>query len=121
MYDEFSTIERSLITQFSMLIGDSSPDYTEDPLMCLYVVGYVFICTLSLLNFLLAIVVNGESSIQLRMAVRASFDHARSSLVVYVGLRGKEIHNPIYKICRSVCIDMSVSLVCALVPQGTPW
>jgi hypothetical protein len=59
MYDEFSTYEQSLITQFSLLIGDSSPDYTEDTLMCIFIIAYVFVCTLSLLNFLLAIVVNG--------------------------------------------------------------
>lgn len=57
-YDEFATYERTLITQFALLIGDSSPNYTEDSLMCVFIVAYVFICTLSLLNFLLAIVVN---------------------------------------------------------------
>uniref|UniRef100_A0A061R8S4 Ion transport domain-containing protein n=1 Tax=Tetraselmis sp. GSL018 TaxID=582737 RepID=A0A061R8S4_9CHLO len=63
LYDEFSTIEQSLITQFSLLIGDSSPDYTTDALMCIYVVGFVFICSLALLNFLLAIVVNGYTRV----------------------------------------------------------
>ena len=60
LYDEFSTFRASLITQFALLIGDSSPDYSKDSLMCIYIVSFVFICTLSLLNFLLAIVVNGE-------------------------------------------------------------
>uniref|UniRef100_A0A061S5N1 Polycystin cation channel PKD1/PKD2 domain-containing protein n=1 Tax=Tetraselmis sp. GSL018 TaxID=582737 RepID=A0A061S5N1_9CHLO len=67
LYDEFATIEQSLITQFSLLIGDSSPDYTNNALMCIYVVSYVFICTFSLLNFLLAIVVNGYTRVTERV------------------------------------------------------
>uniref|UniRef100_A0A7S1T3L9 Polycystin cation channel PKD1/PKD2 domain-containing protein n=4 Tax=Tetraselmis chuii TaxID=63592 RepID=A0A7S1T3L9_9CHLO len=67
MYDEFSTYEQSLITQFSLLIGDSSPDYTEDTLMCIFIIAYVFVCTLSLLNFLLAIVVNGYTQVTERV------------------------------------------------------
>lgn len=67
-YDEFATFERTLITQFALLVGDSSPDYTEDSLMCLYIVAYVFVCTLSLLNFLLAIVVNVSAARRLNAA-----------------------------------------------------
>mmetsp|Transcript_26182 Transcript_26182/g.73392 ORF Transcript_26182/g.73392 Transcript_26182/m.73392 type:complete len:553 (-) Transcript_26182:215-1873(-) len=67
MYDEFETISQSLITQFSLLIGDSSPDYRGDTLMCIYVVSYVFVCTLSFLNFLLAIVVNGYTGVTERI------------------------------------------------------
>jgi len=62
-YDGFRTIQESMITQFSILIGDDTPDYNNDVLMTLYVVGYVFICTMALLNFLLAIVVNGYTRV----------------------------------------------------------
>eukprot|EP00191_Tetraselmis_sp_GSL018_P004087 CAMPEP_0177607570 /NCGR_PEP_ID=MMETSP0419_2-20121207/17990_1 /TAXON_ID=582737 /ORGANISM="Tetraselmis sp., Strain GSL018" /LENGTH=978 /DNA_ID=CAMNT_0019102165 /DNA_START=848 /DNA_END=3781 /DNA_ORIENTATION=- len=62
-YDEFSTLTQSLITLFSILIGDTTPDYYNDLMLCLFVVGYVFICSFSLLNFLLAIVVNGYTKV----------------------------------------------------------
>jgi len=52
-----------MTTQFAILVGDNMPDYTSDRMMCIYVVGYVFICTLALLNFLLAIVVNGYTKV----------------------------------------------------------
>ena len=58
LYDEYSTYRSSLIMQFSILIGDETPDYSTDPLMCIYLVSFVFVCTLSLLNFMLAIVVS---------------------------------------------------------------
>jgi hypothetical protein len=63
VYDEFSTMRASMTTQFAILIGDDMPDYTTDTMMCIYVIGYVFICTLALLNFLLAIVVNGYTKV----------------------------------------------------------
>jgi len=63
LYDEFSTFRQSCITQYALLVGDSAPDYSKDPLMILYVVGFVFICSLSMLNFLLAIVVNGYTEV----------------------------------------------------------
>ena len=39
LYEEFRSYEQSLITQFALLVGDSSPDYSDNKLMCLYVVG----------------------------------------------------------------------------------
>jgi hypothetical protein len=62
LYEEFSTIRQSLITQFAILVGDSTPDYSSDSMMCIYVVAFVFVCSLSLLNFFLAIVVNGAAT-----------------------------------------------------------
>lgn len=58
-WDEFRTFNDALMTQFYILIGDSNPETKGSTLMAIYVVGFVFICTLALLNFLLAIVVNG--------------------------------------------------------------
>jgi hypothetical protein len=46
-----------MVTQFAILIGDNAPDYADDGTLFVYVVIYVFVCTLALLNFLLAIVV----------------------------------------------------------------
>ena len=39
LYEEFRSYEQSLITQFALLVGDSSPDYSNNKLMCLYVIG----------------------------------------------------------------------------------
>ena len=47
MYDEFSTWTWSLVMQFSLLIGDKSIDYAKDSLIAIYIVSYVFICTLT--------------------------------------------------------------------------
>jgi len=65
-YDEFRTIEQSMITQFAILVGDGTPAYSDDPLMTFYVVAFVFICTMALLNFLLAIVVEGYTKVSER-------------------------------------------------------
>jgi hypothetical protein len=54
-------MQQSLLTQFSILVGGATPDYADNTLMSLYIITFVFICSLSLLNFLLAIVVNGDS------------------------------------------------------------
>jgi len=67
LYDEFSTIEQSLITLFSILIGDTMPNYYDNTWMCIFIVGFVFICSFSLLNFLLAIVVNGYTQVTERV------------------------------------------------------
>mmetsp|Transcript_22280 Transcript_22280/g.56221 ORF Transcript_22280/g.56221 Transcript_22280/m.56221 type:complete len:634 (-) Transcript_22280:401-2302(-) len=67
LYEEFSTIRQSLITQFAILIGDYTPDYSTDNMMCIYVVGFVFVCSLSLLNFFLAIIVNGYTAVTERV------------------------------------------------------
>mmetsp|Transcript_35733 Transcript_35733/g.84665 ORF Transcript_35733/g.84665 Transcript_35733/m.84665 type:complete len:383 (-) Transcript_35733:380-1528(-) len=64
LYDEFSTIEQSLVTLFSILIGDTTPDYYNNIMLCIFIVGFVFICSFSLLNFLLAIVVNGYTKVE---------------------------------------------------------
>jgi len=64
MYDEFATLGQSMITQFSILIGDDAPDYASNSTLFIYVVIYVFVCTLALLNFLLAIVVAGYDSVR---------------------------------------------------------
>ena len=62
-YDEFATLKRTFVTQFALLIGDSAPDYSTDTMMCVYVVIFVFTCSLTLLNFLLAIVVDGYTMV----------------------------------------------------------
>jgi hypothetical protein len=62
LYDEFATMTAAMVTQFSILIGYSVPDYGSDKTLFIYIVGYVFICTLALLNFLLAIVVRPNPS-----------------------------------------------------------
>uniref|UniRef100_A0A7S1SXQ1 Ion transport domain-containing protein n=1 Tax=Tetraselmis chuii TaxID=63592 RepID=A0A7S1SXQ1_9CHLO len=53
-----------MVTQFAILIGDNAPDYADDGTLFVYVVIYVFVCTLALLNFLLAIVVAGYDSVR---------------------------------------------------------
>ena len=62
-YDEFATLKRTFVTQFALLIGDSAPDYSIDTMMCIYVVIFVATCSLTLLNFLLAIVVDGYTMV----------------------------------------------------------
>eukprot|EP00873_Tetraselmis_striata_P016585 jgi/Tetstr1/436849/TSEL_025626.t1 len=62
-WDEFRTFNDALMTQFYILIGDSNPETKDSTLMAIYVVGFVFVCTLALLNFLLAIVVNGYTAV----------------------------------------------------------
>ena len=69
----------AMTTQFSILVGDEMPNYRDDTLMCTYVIGYVFICTLALLNFLLAIVVNGytivsEAALEIKVAISLPVD-----------------------------------------------
>mmetsp|Transcript_26207 Transcript_26207/g.73452 ORF Transcript_26207/g.73452 Transcript_26207/m.73452 type:complete len:508 (+) Transcript_26207:4143-5666(+) len=64
MYDEFSSIGNALITQFAILIGDDTPDYSSNNILFFYVVLYVLVCTLALLNFLLAIVVAGYDGVR---------------------------------------------------------
>ena len=61
LYDSFGTVQASLLTQFSILVGDSTPAYTSgnNPWLSVYVVFFVLSCSLAMLNFLLAIVVNG--------------------------------------------------------------
>mmetsp|Transcript_11477 Transcript_11477/g.27248 ORF Transcript_11477/g.27248 Transcript_11477/m.27248 type:complete len:315 (+) Transcript_11477:183-1127(+) len=84
-YDEFATMEDALLTQFSILIGGDAPDYRDNPSLCIYVVGYVFVCTLSLLNFLLAIVVAGYDKVREQLAskqVVTSFVHDALYVVV---------------------------------------
>ena len=69
----------AMTTQFAILVGDDMPDYRNDTLLCTYVIGYVFICTLALLNFLLAIVVNGytivsEAALEIKVAIGLPVD-----------------------------------------------
>eukprot|EP00873_Tetraselmis_striata_P023759 jgi/Tetstr1/444023/TSEL_031963.t1 len=59
----FSTFRRSLLTQFMVLLTVDLPDFGKDIFMTIYVVGYVVLCALSLLNFFLAIVVNGYTKV----------------------------------------------------------
>lgn len=52
-------------------------------MMCIYVIGYIFICTLAMLNFFLAIVVNGytkvsEAGIENQVAVSLTRDMGSS-------------------------------------------
>jgi len=93
-YDAFRTIEQSMITQFAILIGDDTPDYNNDPLLTLYVVSYVFICTMALLNFLLAIVVNGytkvsEQALENTVVVSLGADMGTAFMDVYRWSRHK--------------------------------
>eukprot|EP00873_Tetraselmis_striata_P028356 jgi/Tetstr1/448620/TSEL_035866.t2 len=59
----FSTFRASLLTQFMVLLTVDLPDFGKDIFMTIYVVGYVVLCALSLLNFFLAIVVNGYTKV----------------------------------------------------------
>jgi len=125
LYDEFATMTAAMVTQFSILIGYSVPDYGSDKTLFIYIVGYVFICTLALLNFLLAIVVAGYDSAReqvlenkVRM-VQACIRRKRSNVyrdfaqVVYCLLPGcafqnsKAVSTPVWAIVFTVHVCFS--------------
>eukprot|EP00193_Tetraselmis_chui_P021142 CAMPEP_0177773474 /NCGR_PEP_ID=MMETSP0491_2-20121128/12894_1 /TAXON_ID=63592 /ORGANISM="Tetraselmis chuii, Strain PLY429" /LENGTH=63 /DNA_ID=CAMNT_0019291591 /DNA_START=60 /DNA_END=248 /DNA_ORIENTATION=- len=49
--ESFSTFRKSLLTQFMVLLTVDLPEFGTDVFMTIYVVGYVVLCALSLLNF----------------------------------------------------------------------
>eukprot|EP00193_Tetraselmis_chui_P003001 CAMPEP_0177753644 /NCGR_PEP_ID=MMETSP0491_2-20121128/1573_1 /TAXON_ID=63592 /ORGANISM="Tetraselmis chuii, Strain PLY429" /LENGTH=1824 /DNA_ID=CAMNT_0019268949 /DNA_START=404 /DNA_END=5878 /DNA_ORIENTATION=- len=61
--EAFSTFRKALLTQFMVLLTVDLPDFGTDVFMTIYVAGYVVLCALSLLNFFLAIVVNGYTKV----------------------------------------------------------
>jgi hypothetical protein len=74
-----------MITQFAILVGDDMPDYSNDALLCTYIVGYVFICTLALLNFLLAIIVNGYTKVsEAALEIKVAFSLPVDVLIVCI-------------------------------------
>jgi len=62
---EFGTFERTLYTQFKMFTGEFPwPDEVPSPYMYVYLILYISVVFVILVNFLLAIVVDSYASVQ---------------------------------------------------------
>jgi len=59
--EQYSTIPKALLAQFVVLLTVDLPDFGSDVFMSIYVVGYVLLCVMFMLNFFLAIIVEGAS------------------------------------------------------------
>ena len=63
-HEEFGTFPSAIRTQFTLMLSLSIPAISKDPFLTLYIVSFVLLCTLAMLNFFLAIVVNGYTNTQ---------------------------------------------------------
>jgi hypothetical protein len=62
--EEFATYSNAIRTQFILMLALEVPPMRNDPFLTLYVVCFVLLCTLALLNFFLAIVVNAYTKVE---------------------------------------------------------
>eukprot|EP00873_Tetraselmis_striata_P014405 jgi/Tetstr1/434669/TSEL_023760.t1 len=60
--EQYATVQDSLLTQFVVLLTVDVPDVGTDVVMTVYVFSYVLLCVLFMLNFFLAIIVQGYTS-----------------------------------------------------------
>eukprot|EP00191_Tetraselmis_sp_GSL018_P000684 CAMPEP_0177602062 /NCGR_PEP_ID=MMETSP0419_2-20121207/14653_1 /TAXON_ID=582737 /ORGANISM="Tetraselmis sp., Strain GSL018" /LENGTH=1574 /DNA_ID=CAMNT_0019095491 /DNA_START=721 /DNA_END=5445 /DNA_ORIENTATION=- len=63
-FEVFSTLQKALMTQFVVLLAVDLPPFGSNILLTIYLASYVVLCALALLNFFLAIVVNGYTKVQ---------------------------------------------------------
>lgn len=64
----FSTLASSVRSQFLLLVSLEVPDIQQDAYLTIYIVSFVVMCSLAMLNFFLAIVVNGYTEVQEKSA-----------------------------------------------------